>query len=46
MWLLVFENRLNYQWHKLQKIFNVTQEENSKKFTKYDIMKRQGYKRH
>jgi len=39
------ENRVNYQRHKLQKLFNLTNEENSKQLTEFDIMKAHGYDR-
>lgn len=39
------ENRVNYQRHKLQKIFNLTDVENRKELTEFDIMKNQGYSR-
>lgn len=39
------ENRVNYQRHKLQKIFNLTDEENRKELSEYDIMKSKGYDR-
>ena len=39
------ENRVGYQRHKLQKIFNLSEEENRKELTEYDIMLKQGYDR-
>lgn len=39
------ENRVNYQRHKLQEIFNLSEEENRKELTEYDIMLSQGYDR-
>jgi len=39
------ENRINYQRHKLQKLFNLTDEENRKELTEWDIMRSQGYDR-